>query len=200
MPLTRPACQQEGEFKQGDLQVADTGEAGARRLSPWRVAGWGFAGLLLLLPLVAMQFTGEVKWDATDFIVAGLLIGSVGVAFEVTVRMTTNFTYRAASAVALGVSFMTIWANGAVGMIGNEDNRYNLLFLAVIGLALLGAVIARFRSAGMAAAMLIAGVAHAGIALGGIGTDMRGAMFSTVFALGWLMSAALFRHAAGRTV
>ena len=169
-----------------------------RGVSPWRVAGWGFAGLLLLLPLVAMQFTGEVKWDYKDFIFAAVLIGSVGVGFEVAVRMTTNLSYRAAAAVALGVSFMIIWANGAVGMIGDEDNPYNLLFLGVTGLALTGTVVARFRANGMALAMLVAGIVHASVALGGMATDMRGAMFSIVFALGWLFSAALFRHAAGQ--
>lgn len=30
-------------------------------------------GLILLIPLIAMQFTGEVNWHRTDFIVIGLL-------------------------------------------------------------------------------------------------------------------------------
>lgn len=175
--------------------MVNSGDAGVRRMSPWRLAGWGFAALLLLLPLVAMQFTGEVKWDAKDFIFAAVLIGGVGVAFELAVRMTTSPAYRAACGVALGVSFMILWANGAVGMIGDEDNPYNLLFLGVVGLALLGAAVARFRPAGMALATLVAGVAHAAIALGGIGTDPRGAVLSLAFALGWFLSAALFRRA-----
>lgn len=178
------------------MHVANSTQMGRGGWSPWRVAAWTFAGLLLLLPLVAMQFTGEVNWDYKDFIFAGVLIGSVGIGFEVAVRMTTNLSYRAAAAVALGVSFMIVWANAAVGMIGDEDNAYNLLFLGVIALALLGAIVARFRAGGMAAAMLVAGIVHAGVALGGMGTDMRGAIFSAVFALGWFVSAALFRHAA----
>ncbi len=175
--------------------MADSGEMGVRRMSPWRLAGWGFAALLLLLPLVAMQFTGEVKWDAKDFIFAAVLIGGVGIAFELAVRMTSNLAYRAAIAVALGVSFVTVWANGAVGMIGDEGNPYNLLFLGVIALALVGAAVVRFRAAGMALVMLVAGIAYAGVALGGMGTDMRGAVLSSVFALGWFLAAALFRHA-----
>jgi hypothetical protein len=82
-------------------------------------------------------------------------------------------------------------------MIGDEDNAYNLLFLGVVALALLGAVVARFRAGGMAAAMLVAGLVHAGVALGGYGVDPRGATFSLAFALLWLLSAALFRTAAG---
>lgn len=34
-----------------------------RRARRWRIAAWGTAALLLVLPLVAMQFTDEVDWD-----------------------------------------------------------------------------------------------------------------------------------------
>ena len=34
------------------------------RWSRWRVIMWGTAAFLLLLPAIAMQFTGEVTWDA----------------------------------------------------------------------------------------------------------------------------------------
>ena len=47
-----------------------------------RIAGWGFAAILLLLPAIAMQFTSEVDWDARDFIVMGALIGMVGLGTE----------------------------------------------------------------------------------------------------------------------
>ena len=36
------------------------------------------AGLLLLLPLVAMQFTNEVNWTFSDFLVAGILLFGTG--------------------------------------------------------------------------------------------------------------------------
>ena len=88
-------------------------------------------------------------------------------------------------------------------MIGNEDNPYNFYFVGAIGLALLGAVVARFRAGGMALAMFVAGIAHAAIALGGVSVDPRGAVFSLGFAFLWLLSAVLFRkdaqdQAAGR--
>ena len=40
----------------------------------WRPAMWGGAALLLLLPLVAMQFTREVIWDAADFAIFGTML------------------------------------------------------------------------------------------------------------------------------
>ena len=42
---------------------------GARSGGPWRFVGWGIAASLLLLPLFAMQFTPEVNWTASDFII-----------------------------------------------------------------------------------------------------------------------------------
>lgn len=176
--------------------MANDGTIAVRRGSHWRIVAWGIAALVLLLPLVAMQFTAEVNWDETDFIFAGVLIGTVGGVFELTVRMSRNWSYRGGVAAALAASFLIVWANGAVGMIGNEDNPYNLLFLGAIVLALVGAAVARFRAAGMAVAMIVAAAAHAAVALGGLGTDARGAIFSTLFAGLWALAAALFRAAA----
>lgn len=176
--------------------VDTTRNDGAERGNLLRVALWSAAGLLLLAPLVAMQFTTEVRWDETDFIFAGVLIGVVGLACELTVRMTRNAAYRAGVAAALAASFLIVWANGAVGMIGNEDNPYNLFFLGVIVLALLGAVVARFRAAGMALAMAAATIVHLIAAAIGMTADLRGGILSAGFGLLWLLSAALFRKAA----
>lgn len=168
----------------------------ARPMRPWRAVAWGLAALLLLLPLVAMQFSNEVNWTVGDFLFAGLLIGIVGVTFELTVRVTRNWAHRAAVVSALAAGFLTIWANGAVGMIGSEDNPYNLLFFGVILLALAGSVAARFRPAGMALAMAVAAAAHSAVAVGGMVEDPRGGIFSLAFAGLWLLAAALFRKAA----
>ena len=162
----------------------------------WRLAAWGTASLLVLLPLVAMQFTNEVNWTLSDFVFAGLLFGTVGGLYELTVRMSRNIAYRAGVGFALSAAFLIVWANGAVGMIGDESSGYTQLFYGVIGVALIGSVAAMFRPAPMALAMLAAGLAHLGIALGGLSADPRGAAISAVFAGPWLLSAALFRLAA----
>lgn len=163
---------------------------------PWRVLGWGAAAALLLLPLVAMQFTNEVNWTMGDFIFAAILFGSVGLGFELIVRASDSLAYRAGAALAVIGAFLTIWVNGAVGMIGSEDNPYNLMFGGVLMIALIGSVVARFRPAGMAAAMLAASIAQAVLSGLGFSTDVRGAMFSMAFAGLWLLAAALFRNAA----
>jgi hypothetical protein len=163
-----------------------------------RIAGWGFVALLLLLPAVAMQFTSEVDWSASDFIVMGALLATVGLTTEFLVRQSGNTAYRIGAVVAMATAFLTIWVNLAVGMIG-DDNPYNLLFGGVIFVPLIGSILAGFKPAGMAATMLATAVAQGAVAAGGITTDLRGAIFSMAFALPWLLSAALFRMSARGT-
>ena len=179
--------------------MADRTETGAQaRQVSWRALGWGAAALLLLLPFVAMQFTPEVVWNAEDFIFAGVLIGAVGIMYELALRKSPDRGYRAAVTVALAAAFLTIWANGAVGMIGSTDNPYNLLFGGVILIAFAGAVIARFRSPELSRVMVAAAIATLCVSVGGAFSDLRGGVISMVFSPLWLLAALLFRNAARR--
>ena len=161
-----------------------------------RIGLWSLAALLLVAPLVAMRFTDQVNWGPEDFIFAGLVFGTVGLVAELTVRRTQSLAARAGAAFAVAAAFAIVWANAAVGMIGDEGNPYNLLFLGAIAVALGGSAIARFRPGGTAAALAAAGAVHAAAALGGMAADPRGGEISLVLALLWLASAALFRRAA----
>lgn len=165
----------------------------ARAGQGWRIAGWGTAVVLLSVPFIAMRFTDEVKWTASDFVFAGMLFGMVGGVIELAVRRSNGWAYRGGVIAAGLASFMILWANGAVGMIGNEGNRYNLLFGLPIMIALLGSIVARFKARGMSLAMLGAAAVHIAVALGGLGQDSRGVVFSLLLSAFWLVSAALFR-------
>ncbi len=46
----------------------------------WTFWLWVTAGVLLLLPLLAMQVTDAVAWDAFDFLAAAALFGIVAAA------------------------------------------------------------------------------------------------------------------------
>ena len=176
------------------IETVETRGAAIERLL--RAAFWTAGALLLIAPVIAMQLTPDVRWGGADFVMAGLLIGAVGFVFEAALRLTRSWTYRFAAGLGVAAAFLIMWANGAVGMIGDEGNPYNLYFLGVIALALAGAVLARFRPAGMAFAMTVAGAAQVAFAFGGLAADARGAVFSAGFAALWLLSAALFRKAA----
>lgn len=181
--------------------MANNGEnGGGRRWSGWRIAGWSIPALLLLLPLVAMRFTDEVNWTAFDFLFAALLFGGVGLAFEFIARRSRSLSCRLGAGLAVVTAFLTVWVNAAVGMIGSEDNPYNLVFGGVLLVALIGAVLARLEAAGMTRAMIVTAVAQAAAGAIGLATDALGAAFSIGFAGLWLLSAALFWSAAREKV
>jgi len=171
-------------------------ETTSRLWSWFRKAMWAGAAILLLLPAVAMRFTSEVNWTGSDFVFAAvLLFGSAGL-IELAARSHASFAYRGGVIFAVAATFLIIWANGAVGMIGSEDNPYNLWFAAVIAIAFFGSIVAAFRPAGMALATTLAGIAQIIVAAFGLAADPRGAVLSALFAGLWLLSAALFRKAA----
>jgi len=176
--------------------MADRDETGdGRRWSPWRLAGWGLAGLLLLLPLVA-----GAPWTLSDFVVMGLMLGTVGLGFELVVRKSGNRFYRLGAALAVVTAFLTVWVNLAVGMVASEGNPYNLLFVLVLAIALIGAILARFEAAGMARALVAAALVQAALGLGGIPADLRGGILSALFAVPWLLAAVLLWKAARQQV
>ena len=167
----------------------------------WRILVWGGLAALLALPLVAMQFTDQVVWTAFDFMVAGVLFAIVGGCFEVAARLSRNWTCRAGFAVMIITGFLTIWVNLAVGMIGNEENPSNLVFMGVLMIAAIGAIVARFKADGMARAMIVAALAQAGCAVYAVILgNARDAIFISIFCVFWLAGAALFRIAAAPTV
>jgi hypothetical protein len=178
---------------------------GGWRGSRWRLAPWAIAAFLLLLPLVAMQFTTEMDWDETDFLVMGaMLFGACG-AFDLAARMTGDSAYRAAVGVAVVGTFLLIWINLAVGIIGSEDNPANLMYLGVLAVGILGAVIARFRPHGMALALVATALAQVLVAVialvAGLGSSGENwpqviVVLNGFFAALWLGSAWLFRKAA----
>lgn len=121
----------------------------------WRFAGWGAAVVLLAAPFVAMQLNAKgVNWSAGDFIVMGLMLGTVGGLIELVVHLTPNRFYRAGVGLALLGAFVTIWVNLSVGIVGSENNPDNQLFVVALLMGIAGAIGARASAHGMARAML----------------------------------------------
>lgn len=170
----------------------------------WSLAIWAMAGCLLLLPLVAMQFTDEVNWTGFDFLVFGAMLAVACGAYEVAARMSGNVAYRLGAGVAIVAGFLLVWVNLAVGIIEETTHPANAMFVGVLAVGILGALTARFRARGMARASVATAAAQ--ISAGAIGLiffrseGMNQALALTVLtailvAL-WLVSAWLFRRAA----
>jgi hypothetical protein len=182
----------------GDKAMAGNTENGSgRRGSRWRIAVWGTAALILLLPLLAMQFTEEVAWDLADFAIFGAMLFVACGTYELAARVTGNTAYRAAVGVALAAAFILVWMNLAVGIIGNEDNPANLMYGGVLAVGIMGAIIARFQPHGMARALVGTALAQALVAvialIAGLGYTL---ILTGFFVALWLTSARLFRKAA----
>ena len=174
-----------------------------RRRSPWRIIGWSFAALLILLPLVA-----GAPWTVGDYVFAIVLILSVGLPLELVMRKTGDRAYRAGAILALFTAFLLIWVNGAVGIIGSETEDVNLLYYGVLLIGVVGALAARFRPRGMMVAMAATALAQAAVAVGallaGLAATAHGGVTEVVLVNGffvalWAGSAVLFRAASDRS-
>jgi hypothetical protein len=161
-----------------------------------RAVLWGAAALLLLFPLVAMQFSDEVNWTPADFLVFGTMLVCACGAYELATRASANKTYRIAAGVAVATAFILVWANLAVGIIGAAGNPANLMYAGVLAVGLIGASIARLQPRGMARALLATAIAQALVdviaVVSGLGHTF---MVTGFFVALWLASAWLFAKA-----
>jgi hypothetical protein len=110
---------------------------------------------ILLVPLMAMQFTNEVNWNLFDFFVMGILLFGTGLTYVLISKISDSVAYRIAVGVAALAGLLLIWMNLAVGIIGSEDNPANLLYTAVLATGIIGAGIARFQPRGMSHTLFV---------------------------------------------
>lgn len=73
---------------------------------------------LLLIPLIAMQFSEEVNWSIFDFIAMGVLLLSCGLLVEIVLRRVKTTRSRIIICGAVLLIFLLVWAELAVGVFG----------------------------------------------------------------------------------
>jgi hypothetical protein len=183
----------------GKHMTGSSDQAGTGAWNYWRVARWTAALVLLLIPAVMMRISTEWHWTIGSFVVAGIMIGGVGLLYELAERASGSRAYRAGVAVVLVTSFLTVWTT----IVRDDGNGIGFLLLVVT--AAVGAFAAWFRPAGMARAMLGVAVMQAlvGIAIATAPVtasvsdgSFRALVFSGVFVALWLIAALCFRAAA----
>ena len=162
--------------------------------------------LLLLIPLVAMQFTDEVIWSPFDFAVAGSLLFGTGLSYNlITKNISGNLNYRIGMGLALATALFLVWANLAVGLIGSENNPANLMYFGLLALVFFGAILSRFQPRGMVVVLMAAALAQALIAAIALIAGMQHSPVSSVneilmvnalFIVLWIGSALFMRNAA----
>jgi len=165
----------------------------------------GITVLLLMIPLIAMQFFDGVDWSLFDFIIAGALIFGTGLTYKLITWKSSGMAYRIAIAFALLTGLFLIWSNLAVGLIGSEDNVANLMYFGVIAVGIIGAFWADFQPDGMMYNMLAMACSHVVITVIALLMGLQHLPYSSVtevvgvnffFFMLFTLSALLFRYAA----
>ena len=75
-------------------------------------------GLLLTIPLIAMQLTDEVEWSLFDFIIMGTLLLITGLMGEIIFKRVKNSKHRLILYIIIAMIFFLVWAELAVGIFG----------------------------------------------------------------------------------
>lgn len=110
-----------------------------------------FPSMVLFIPAAAMLLNVDGwVWQAGDFVAAWMIMVGVGLAWKFITTKTGNRSYRSATGIALAAGFLLVWVNGAVGLIGSEDNPANMMYAGVLLAGIIGAAIARLEPRGMA--------------------------------------------------
>jgi uncharacterized membrane protein len=171
---------------------------------------WGrwvlLTAVVLAVPALAMAFnvgvpdpgqgTEGVNWGAMDFAIIGVLVLGAGLLYEYSSTRAGNLAHKAAIGIAVAAGLFLIWANLAVGMIGDEGNPANLMYVFPLFVALIGAAVARFEPREASTAMFATAGAHTVVAaialIAGLGPELRADIF---FIGAWVLSGLLFRQA-----
>jgi len=161
-------------------------------------------GLILLIPLIAMQVSDNWNWGFFDFVFAFALIFGTGVTFDLVARKGGTLAYSAAVGITCLAAFLLLWINAAVGIIGDEEVA-NVMYLAVLAVGLAGAFMARFEARGMSRTLALMAIVQAVIPLIAM-TWVPEERFkpgylpvmglNAVWVAAWLVAALLFRFAA----
>lgn len=72
---------------------------------------------LLLIPLIAMQFSKAVDWNFPDFLIMGCLLLGTGLLCEFVLRKVKSTKGRFILCGAVLLSFLLVWAELAVGIL-----------------------------------------------------------------------------------
>ncbi len=170
------------------------------------------AALILLIPLV-MTIVDRHKpegdgwhWSPGDFVFGFVMLFGFGVAYEVIARRSSDTKYKVAVGIAVVATFLLLWVNAAVGIIG-DDNPINLLYGLIAAIGFFGAILSRLRPQGMSRTLILMAVVQMAIPVvalffapkevyddppGLLGVFALNAFFAVLF----VGSALLFRQAA----
>jgi hypothetical protein len=74
---------------------------------------------ILMVPLVAMQFTKEVNWTLSDFLIMGILLFATVFTIDFVLKKVKTFKSRLILVFGILALLILIWAELAVGIFGS---------------------------------------------------------------------------------
>jgi len=74
---------------------------------------------ILSIPLIAMQFTKEVNWAISDFLIMGILLFATVFTIDVVLKKFKTLKSRLIFVVGILALLFLIWAELAVGIFGS---------------------------------------------------------------------------------
>ena len=121
-------------------------------------------------------------------------------------KLTDKTIYRLAIGGSLAATLMLIWLSLGVGIIGADGDPANLMYFVVVAIGVIGAIITRLKSSGMARVLLAMAYVQALIAaiamFAKMGLPYSGPLeillLNGFFVVAFVVAAWLFRRAAGR--
>lgn len=108
-----------------------------------------------------------------EFALLGLFMFGLFATFRFLVRRASgNRFFKYGMALTLLAAFLLFWVNGAVGIIGSENNDANMLYLGVVLIVFGGIVLVRFTALKMKRVALAAACAMVMIAVVALATGL----------------------------
>ena len=75
-------------------------------------------GIILLIPMIAMQLTDEVNWSFFDFVIMGVMLSITGLALGIIIKKIKDYKYRNIFITIIVMIFLLTWAELGVGLFG----------------------------------------------------------------------------------
>lgn len=160
--------------------------------------------LTLLLLIISIKSTDKAAWGVLAFTFT-LIFGTM-LSYKLIIKKGANTINKAAITITIATILVLFWINGAVGIIGSENNPANLMYFGVIIIVIIGSIISRFKPHKMALTLSMAAFAQIlapvialiiwkpQIDLGVLGLFILNGFFVAMF----IMSAYLFKKVADK--
>ena len=76
------------------------------------------AAKLLMIPLIGMQFSKEVNWASSDFLIGGILLFETAIICEMVLRKVKTLKSRIIACFIILAVLVLVWAELAVEIFG----------------------------------------------------------------------------------